>query len=82
MSDLKKYLRPEIVDMAPYKPGEQPGAAKVIKLNTNENPYPPSPKVREAIVHATDRLRFGSSRPICSGSAPIMFCAATAAMTS
>ena len=56
MSDLKKYLRPEIVDMAPYKPGEQPGAAKVIKLNTNENPYPPSPKVREAIVHATDRL--------------------------
>lgn len=56
MTDLQKYLRPEIVGMAPYKPGEQPGAAKVIKLNTNENPYPPSPKVREAIVQATERL--------------------------
>lgn len=56
MSDLQKYLRPEIVGMAPYKPGEQPGAAKVIKLNTNENPYPPSPKVREAIVQSTERL--------------------------
>lgn len=56
MSDLQKYLRPEIVEMAPYKPGEQPGAAKVIKLNTNENPYPPSAKVRDAILHATERL--------------------------
>jgi histidinol-phosphate aminotransferase len=56
MTDLQKYLRPEIVEMAPYKPGEQPGAAKVIKLNTNENPYPPSPKVREAILGATGRL--------------------------
>jgi len=54
--DLKKYVRPEVVAMAPYKPGEQPGAAKVIKLNTNENPYPPSPRVREAILQATERL--------------------------
>ncbi len=56
MMDLKQYFRPEVVAMAPYKPGEQPGAAKVIKLNTNENPYPSSPRVREAIIHATDRL--------------------------
>ena len=47
--NLQKYLRSEIQSMAPYKPGEQPGAAKVIKLNTNENPYPPSAKVLEAI---------------------------------
>jgi histidinol-phosphate aminotransferase len=56
MMELQKYFRPEIVSMAPYQPGEQPRAAKVIKLNTNENPYPPSPKVREAIAHATERL--------------------------
>lgn len=32
----------------PYVPGEQPGEGDIIKLNTNENPYPPSPKVYEA----------------------------------
>ena len=45
MMDLQRFFRPEIVSMAPYKPGEQPGASKVIKLNTNESPYPPSGKV-------------------------------------
>ncbi len=38
-----------------YTPGEQPQAGKFIKLNTNENPYPPSPAVRSAIVAALDR---------------------------
>jgi histidinol-phosphate aminotransferase len=54
--DLHKYFRPEIVDMPPYKPGEQPGAAKVIKLNTNESPYPPNPRVKDAILAASERL--------------------------
>lgn len=44
-------LRQNIRDMAGYVPGYQPpDIASWIKLNTNENPYPPSPKVREAIL--------------------------------
>jgi len=44
-------LRPNIRDMAGYVPGYQPpDIASWIKLNTNENPYPPSPRVREAIL--------------------------------
>ena len=40
--------------MAGYVPGEQPKVANLIKLNTNENPYPPSPKVFEALRAAID----------------------------
>lgn len=46
-----KYLRPNIASMAGYVPGFQPDdIASWIKLNTNENPYPPSPNVVEAIL--------------------------------
>ncbi len=50
------YFRPEITAMAGYTPGEQPGAlSKFIKLNTNENPYPPPPGIRRAVEEVLDR---------------------------
>lgn len=49
---MSSYVRPEIVAMAGYVPGEQPQGGKFIKLNTNENPYPPSPAVGVAIQNA------------------------------
>src|SRR5260370_26991380 len=44
-----EYLRATIRAMTGYVPGEQPHDRQFIKLNTNENPYPPSPKVLDAI---------------------------------
>ncbi len=43
--------------LVPYTAGEQPKDRQFIKLNTNENPYPPSPKVAEAIEGLCDSLR-------------------------
>lgn len=47
--NLDKLLAPHLRDHAPYVPGEQTNEAGVLKLNTNENPYPPSPKVYQAL---------------------------------
>jgi histidinol-phosphate aminotransferase len=49
------YIRPEIAAMNGYTPGEQPQAGKFIKLNTNENPYPPSAAIRRAIDGVLER---------------------------
>ena len=50
------FFRPEIEEMDGYSPGEQPGESKFIKLNTNENPYPPPPGVAAAVAEAVSRL--------------------------
>ena len=46
---MKSYFRKEIDAIAGYTAGEQPKIANLIKLNTNENPYPPSPAVAVAL---------------------------------
>ncbi|MCG8489780.1 MAG: histidinol-phosphate transaminase [Chromatiales bacterium] len=46
---MNPYWSPGIDKLSPYVPGEQPKLARLVKLNTNENPYAPSPKVIEAI---------------------------------
>ena len=52
-----KAFEKNIRKVEPYVPGEQP-QHKVIKLNTNENPYPPAPGVKEALVNMdVDRMR-------------------------
>ena len=54
MRGWESYIR----RVTPYTPGEQSAAERLIKLNTNENPYPPAPAVRQALMEMdTDRLR-------------------------
>lgn len=57
---MPKYERPNIERMAGYTWGEQPDDEDTVKLNTNENPYPPSPAVDEALQHlsAKDLRRY------------------------
>lgn len=56
-----RFWSPEVRDLEPYVPGEQPKIQNLLKLNTNENPYPPSPKVVDAVqavlAHQADALR-------------------------
>src|SRR5690606_1500889 len=49
---MSRYWSEVVHGLTPYVPGEQPKLGNLVKLNTNENPYGPSPKVLEAL-HAT-----------------------------
>lgn len=46
---MSKFWSPFVKNLVPYVPGEQPKMSRLVKLNTNENPYGPSPRVLEAI---------------------------------
>lgn len=62
---MRKFWSKLAQSLEPYVPGEQPKDKSYIKLNTNENPYPPSPKVLEAIKRAAnEQLRLYPS-PTC-----------------
>jgi histidinol-phosphate aminotransferase len=55
---MSKFWSPFVSDLVPYVPGEQPKLTKLVKLNTNENPYGPSPKALEAMrAELCDDLR-------------------------
>ncbi|TJZ74776.1 histidinol-phosphate transaminase [Chitiniphilus eburneus] len=55
---MSKFWSPVVVRLTPYVPGEQPKITNLIKLNTNENPYGPSPRVLAALKDAAaDPLR-------------------------
>ena len=55
---MSKFWSDIVNTLTPYVPGEQPKLKNLIKLNTNENPYPPSPKVLDALkAEAAETLR-------------------------
>ena len=55
---MSRYWSPVVKRLTPYVPGEQPKLANLVKLNTNENPYGPSPRALEALrAEAGDTLR-------------------------
>ncbi|CAA0088587.1 Histidinol-phosphate aminotransferase [Halioglobus japonicus] len=55
---MSRYWSDVVSTLTPYVPGEQPKAGKLVKLNTNESPYPPSPQVLQAIrAVSADALR-------------------------
>ena len=63
---MSRFLSPEAARLAPYTPGEQPVDMQYVKLNTNESPFPPSPRVLQALSQEeAGRLNLYSD-PACS----------------
>lgn len=62
---MSSLIRESVNHMQGYVPGEQPRSADVIKLNTNENPYPPSPMVFEALERMDASVLAKYPDPVC-----------------
>ena len=61
---MGRFFSKRLSGLLPYVPGEQPQDMQYIKLNTNESPFPPSPKVVEAIAGESGKLNLYSD-PEC-----------------
>ena len=55
---MTKLFADKLRQVDPYVPGEQSKNKNIIKLNANENPYPPSPKALEAIKNVTELNKY------------------------
>ena len=62
---MSRFLSEKYAGLIPYTPGEQPRDAQYVKLNTNESPFPPSPRVSEAAQREARRLNLYSD-PECT----------------
>jgi histidinol-phosphate aminotransferase len=76
LQDIMSFFRPNVERLHAYVPGEQPQTSGWVKLNTNENPYPPSPRVIEAIQEiAQSRLNIYPDplgRRFCQAAAEVL----------
>lgn len=62
---MSRFLIKKYETLEPYTPGEQPKDSVLVKLNTNESPYPPAPAVAEAVREAAEKLQLYSD-PDCT----------------
>ena len=54
---MSRFFSDKYAELTPYEPGEQPQDQKYVKLNTNESPFPPSPKAVQMAAEAAERLQ-------------------------
>ena len=57
---MSRFFTDKLAALTPYTPGEQPRDMQYVKLNTNESPFPPSPKVAEAVAAECGKLQLYS----------------------
>ena len=57
---MSQFFTEKFASLVPYTPGEQPRDMQYVKLNTNESPFPPSPKVAEAVAKEAGKLQLYS----------------------